>query len=50
MKDVSRYKTFWLLDSKIKPLQDASHMAKSASLMGKCILIFASTWGEHSKK
>ena len=43
MKDVSCYTTFWLLESIVKPLQDASQMVKSAT--GKCILIFASIWG-----
>jgi len=43
MKDVSCYTTFWLLESTVKPLQDASHMVKSAT--GKCNSIFASVWG-----
>lgn len=40
MKDVSCYTMFWLFESTVKPLQDASHTVKSAT--GKCILTFAS--------
>jgi hypothetical protein len=43
MKDVSWYTMFWLLESIVTPLQNASHTVKSA--IGKWIFIFASIYG-----